>query len=354
MSVGSDGAPDGDEAANAAGAAATPEPSAALIAARAGDERAFGTLVGPYERELRAFCYRMSGSISDADDLLQDSLVRAWRGLASFEGRSSLRTWLYRVTWSACVDALKTKAARKLTIEHGPPADPRAAIPAPIPGEWIEPCPASLYEDQQLSPEARYGARESVALAFLAALQLLPPRQRAVLLARDVLGWSAEECAEMLDASVASANSALQRARETLEARVPRWRPSVPDEATTRTLLTRYVEAWQQADVGALVSLLHEEATLAMPPLPMWLRGPHDIGQSIRDMVLTDDARGAYRLVRIDASGLPAFATYRRGDDGAFAAVSIQVVSISGDRIDAVTAFLDPGLFRAFGLPAMV
>jgi RNA polymerase sigma-70 factor, ECF subfamily len=325
-------------------------PGDTLAAARAGDQRAFGALVAPYERELRAFCYKMSGSLHDADDLLQDSLVRAWRGLPTFEGRASLRVWLYRVTWSACADALKTRAARRLAVEHGPPADPRAPLPAAVLDGWIGPCPASLYADERPSPEARYSASESVALAFLAALQLLPARQRAVLLARDVLGLSAEASAEMLGSSVTSANSALQRARQTLEDRAPAWRPSLPDEATTRTLLARYVEAWQEADVAALVSLLHEEATLAMPPLPMWLRGPHDIGQSIAAMVLTPDARGAFQLVLTEANGSPALAAYRRQPDGAFAAAALHVLSLGDDCVVAMTAFLDPGLFPAFGL----
>ena len=251
----------------------TPEPST-LAAARDGDEQAFRALVAPYQRELRAYCYRMAGSLDEAEDLLQEGLVRAWRGLASFEGRSSFRTWLYRVTWSACIDALQSRSPRMLSVDRGPPHDPRDPIPAPEPDGWIGPCPASLYDEAPGSPEARYGRRESVALAFLAALQLLPPRQRATLLACEVLGWSAQECAEMLGSSVAGVNSALQRARETLEARAGRWRPALPDEQTTRSLLTRYVQAWERADVPALVSLLREDATLAMPPLPIWLLGP--------------------------------------------------------------------------------
>jgi RNA polymerase sigma-70 factor (ECF subfamily) len=190
--------------------------------------------------------------------------------------------------------------------------------------EWIGPCPAALYADEASSPEAKYTARESVAFAFLAALQLLPPRQRAALIARDVLGWSAEECAEMLSTSVASANSALQRARDTLEERSARWRPRVPETGDARDLLARYVEAWEKADVGSLAALLHEEATLAMPPLPMWLRGADDIVASIGAMVLTPDARGAF----------------------------LHVVESSGGKIVEVTAFLDPRVLGAFDLTA--
>ncbi|HWZ93077.1 MAG TPA: RNA polymerase subunit sigma-70 [Polyangiaceae bacterium] len=328
--------------------------SLTLKLARGGDEQAFRQLVEPHRRELRAYCYRMAGSLEDAEDLLQDSLIRAWRGLAAFEGRSSLRTWLYRVTWSACVDALEKKPARALVVDASPASDPRDPIPPPRADDWIGPCNAALYADDAPSPEARYSARESVALAFLAALQLLPAKQRAALLARDVLGWSAEECAEMLGGSVASANSLLQRARETIEARGPRFRARLPDEPTTRSLLGRYVAAWEGADVSALVSLLHEEATLAMPPLPIWLSGPAAIGASIAGMVLTPEARGAFRLIPTEANGLPALAAYRRGEDGSFTPFAIHVLSLRDDRIDAITAFLDPRLFERFGLPASV
>jgi RNA polymerase sigma-70 factor, ECF subfamily len=322
-----------------------------LAAARAGDQKAFAELVAPYQRELRAYCYRMAGSLHDAEDLLQESLLRAWRGLGAFEGRSSLRTWLYRVTWSACLDTLEKKSARALVVDSGPPADPSAPVPPPGGDDWIGPCPAALYADEAPSPEARYSSRESVALAFLAALQLLPPRQRAALIARDVLGWSAEECAELLGASVASTNSALQRARQTIDERASRWRPRLTDEQTTRNLLARYVEAWEQADVGALVSLLHHEATLSMPPLTIWLASPQAIGASIGAMVLTPEARGAFRFLVTESNGLPALAAYRRDETGRFMPSALHVLSLREGRIDSITAFLDPGIFEGFGLP---
>jgi RNA polymerase sigma-70 factor (ECF subfamily) len=322
-----------------------------LALARTGDEGAFRALVSPYGRELRAYCYRTAGSLDDADDLLQESLLRAWRSLSSFEGRSSFRTWLYRVTWSACIDGLHSRPMRKLTVDLGPPAEPDDSILPPRLEGWIGPCPASVYDDDPSTPEARYSARESVALAFLAALQLLPPKQRATLLACDVLGWSARECADMLGSSVASVNSSLQRARETLESRADRWRPVLPEETVTRALLAKYVQAWERADVPALVSLLHEEATLAMPPLPVWLRGPRAIGQSIGAMVLTPEARGQFRLLATEANGLPALAAYRRQGGDAYEPFALHVISLTGDRIDAVTAFLDPGLFSKFDLP---
>lgn len=327
---------------------------ALLNAARGGDEAAFRTLVTPFRRELRAHCYRMAGSLDQADDLLQDSLLRAWRGLTAFEGRSTLRTWLYRVTTSACVDALQNKSARMLVTDRGAPADADSAISAPEMDVWIGPCSAALYEDTAPSPEARYGAKESVALAFLAALQLLPARQRAVLLICDVVGWSAQECAGLLEMSVASVNSALQRARETLETRAARWQPKLPEEPTVRTLLARYVAAWESADVPALVALLHQEATLAMPPLPFWLRGRDAIGHSIAGMVLTPEARGVFRLVITEANGMPALAAYQRDGDG-YRAFALHVLELThASHIDSITAFLDPSVFPRLDLPMRI
>jgi RNA polymerase sigma-70 factor, ECF subfamily len=327
---------------------------AALAAARAGDEVAFRSLFAPYQRELRAYCYRMAGSLDEADDLVQESLLRAWRGLATFEGRSSVRTWLYRVAFSACIDALESKGRRSLAVLEGPPASPRDAMPPPRYDVWVEPCPGSIDVDGAPSPEARYSQRESVALAFLAALQLLSPKQRAALLACDVLGWTADECAQLLGGTVTSVQSALQRARETLDANASRFRPKLPDEQTKRTLLARYVEAWERADVPALVSILHEDATLAMPPLPLWLHGPKDIGDSIGGMVLTPDAAGVFRLRATEANGSPAFAAYRASEEGGFRAFALHVLSLQGDRISAITAFLDPRLFAKLDLPAAI
>jgi RNA polymerase sigma-70 factor (ECF subfamily) len=321
-----------------------------LDAARLGDERAFASVIEPYRRELRAYCYRMGGALHEADDLLQESLLRAWKGLPAFEGRSSLRTWLYTVTTRACLDALEKRSARLLPSDLGDPISGDAPFGPPDQDPiWIEPCPDLLLEVETRSPEARYGARESVAFAFLVALQHLPARQRAVLILRDVVGWSAAECAELLDMSVAAANSALQRARETLALRPE---PRFTDDAATRELLARYLRAWEEADVPALVSLLHKDATLAMPPIRQWVRGAVDIGLSIGRMVLTPDARGRYRLVPTVANGLPAFAAY--GLDpaaGEYRPVALHVLSVSEGRIGSITAFLDPSLFGLFGLP---
>lgn len=328
---------------------------AMLDAARTGDGVAFERLVSPFRRELRAHCYRMSGSLSDADDLLQESLIRAWKGLPSFEGRSALRTWLYKVTTSACLDALDKRSARLLPFDAGPAHDPTKPLGPPRPEiTWLEPCPDDVWVDAPPSPEAKYGARESVALAFLSMLQLLPPRQRAVLVLRDVLGWQATECAELLDMSVPAVNSALQRARETLEGqRAIEHAHTPPGDARTEDLLARYVRAWELADVPALVSLLHEDATLSMPPLSEWLQGAQIIGGALSAMVLPPGSSGRFRLVATHANGQPALAAYERdAATGEMRAAAMHVLTISGGKVASLTAFVDPSLFTRFGLPS--
>jgi RNA polymerase sigma-70 factor, ECF subfamily len=312
-----------------------------LEAAQGGDERAFARLVEPYRRQLRAHCYRMCGSLHDADDLLQESLLRAWRGLPGFAGRSSVRTWLFKVTTTACLDALDKRAPRILPMDLEP-ATGRQAEPI-----WIEPWPDA---DDDLA------SRESVALAFLVALQLLPPRQRAVLLLREVLGWQASECAELLGLSVPAVNSALQRARETVDRRAPSLHDAAAaaHDPTTTSLLARYVAAWESSDVDALVALLREDATLAMPPIPEWHLGPLAIGASIGSMVFVPGSSGAYRMVPTRANGLPAFGMYRRdAESGEYRASSIHLVEVQGGGIASIVAFIDPSLFEKFGLPAV-
>ena len=316
----------------------------AIDAARSGDEKAFTGLIAPYRRELRAHCYRMSGSLHDADDLVQDSLLRAWKGLAGFEGRSSLRTWLYKVTTSACLDALERRGPRALPMDLAPPSDGRSPIGPPrMDPVWIEPCPEELY-DGPGSPEARYGLRESVALAFLVALQVLPPTQRAALILRDVLGWQASECAELLGTTVAAINSALQRARDTMASRNVKSLAHKDTSAQTAALLARYVEAWERADVTVLVALLREDATLAMPPLSDWLRGAPMIAGAIEAMVFAVAGPGAFQLVPTEANGQPAFAAWQRDASGQMQPYAIHVLEIVDDRIASIVAFLDPRL----------
>ena len=316
-----------------------------LDAARAGDERAFAELVGPHRRELTALCYRMSGSISDAEDLVQDAMLRAWKGLAKFEGKASIRTWLYRITTNVCLNALESKK-RALPMDLGPAGDVTTPMVPRFEPIWIEPCPADLYSEP--SPEARYGMRESVALAFLTALQLLPAKQRALLVLHDVLGWSAAECAELLELSLAAVNSALDRARTTLDARA--HRPARNDDKL-HALLERYIRAWESSDLRALVSLLHEEATLAMPPIPVWLQGAAALEASMAAMVFASTSPGTFRLLPTEANGVPALALYRRDETGAFQPYAIQIAT-GTDRIESIVAFLDTSLFPRLGLPA--
>lgn len=311
-----------------------------LAAAQAGDKQAFEQLVAPFRRELRAHCYRMSGSTHDAEDLLQDALVKAWKGLGGFEGRSSLRGWLYRVATSACLNALEAKKNRALPSDLSGASEPSASVLSSmgpnVEVPWLEPCPDEWIEAEEASPEARYSRRQSVSLAFLTALQRLPPRQRAVLLLRDVLGWQASECAEFLELSVAAVNSALQRARTTLEENRA-VRPVAPDDETTRSLLKKYITAWERSDVGMLVQLLKEDAVLTMPPMPLWFAGAANIGASLAAMVLTPGSAGTYRVELTAMNGQPALTMFR---DGVKAAV--HVLTLDGDRIARLDAFLEP------------
>jgi RNA polymerase sigma-70 factor (ECF subfamily) len=312
-----------------------------LEAARRGDQDAFARVIAPFRRELRAHCYRMAGSLADADDLLQDSLIRAWRGLAGFEGRASLRTWLYKVTTHACLDALDRKAPRLLPMDLGEPSTGPVGPPIED-AAFIEPCPPELYTETS-SPESRYARRESVALAFLVALQLLTPKQRAALILCEVVGMEASECAELLGLSVGAVTSALQRAREVL---AKRHAPLPPLDPGRDAVLARYVAAWERADSAALVALLRDDATLAMPPLREWLLGSAAIGASIQAMVFASAAPGVFQLVPLEANGLPGFAAYAGGH-----ALAIHLVDIREGKIAAITAFLSPRLFPAFGQP---
>jgi RNA polymerase sigma-70 factor (ECF subfamily) len=292
-----------------------------LEAARRGEHDAFARLVAPFRRELRAHCYRMAGTLHDADDLLQESLVRAWRGLTGFAGRASLRTWLYKVTTHACLDRIGSRSARE-----------------------IEPAPPDVY-DVAPSPEARYSQREAVALAFMVALQLLTPKQRAVLILFDVVGLEASECAELLDLSVGAVTSALQRARDAIASQ------RSPAPAVDPDAIARYLDAWERADTGALIALLAEDARLAMPPLADTYTGAAAIGAAIGEMVFAPAGAGAFRFVAVEAAGVPAYAAYLR-DGAGWKALALHVVETAGGRVTSITAFMDPALFERFGLAA--
>jgi RNA polymerase sigma-70 factor, ECF subfamily len=338
-----------------------------LDAARGGDEDAFRRLVEPHRRELHAHCYRMLGSVHDADDALQDALLRAWRGLPRFEGRSSLRTWLYRIATNTCLNLIARRPKRVLPVDHGSPAEADDDLGEPlVESVWVEPYPDERIglEDGYAAPEARYDRRESVELAFIAALQHLPATQRAVLIVRDVLGFSAREAAESLETTVASVNGALRRARKAVGERLPAQSQQAALRALgdngLREVVERYVDAWERGDVDAILAMLAEDATFAMPPIPTWYRG--------RDAIAAFLPRGPllerWRFVPVRASGQVAFGTYAwDAEEEAFLPGGLDVITLHGSRITAVTAFVSPGasvlarassgaeLFERFGLP---
>jgi RNA polymerase sigma-70 factor, ECF subfamily len=316
-----------------------------LAAARSGDEGAFQRLVEPHRRELHAHCYRMLGSVHDTEDALQEVLLRAWRGLSRFEGRSSLRSWLYRIATNASLDAIERRPKRVLPIEF-PPADPAGGPGEPLlETVWIEPYPdeAMGVAGGLASPEARYEQRESVELAFIAALQHLPATQRAVLILRDVLGFSARETAETLETSTASANSALQRARATLEQKLPERSQQETLRALgddgVREVVERYLDAWERQDVEAVVSMLSADAAFAMPPLRDWFRGHEAIAAFLAGWPLSGDWR--WRALRVRANGQEALAFYSWDPEaGAYERFALNVLTLRGGEIAEVDAFL--------------
>jgi RNA polymerase sigma-70 factor (ECF subfamily) len=330
----------------------------ALAQARAGDEQAFRELADPYRRELQLHCYRILGSVQDAEDMLQETLLAAWRGLERFEGRASLRAWLYRIATNRCLNALRDngRRARELTPPPEPPFEPseptRRAEPL-----WLQPYPDVLLdglEETALGPEARYEAKESIALAFVAAVQHLPPRQRAVLLLRDVLDFRAAEVADILDSSEASVNSALQRARVTLAARLPdsgRERPPLPRSPRERELVERFAEAFTGDDIDGLVRLLTEDAWLTMPPATLEYQGHADIAAFLLDGARWRGGR-TYRLVPTSANGQPAFGCYLRDSHAPiFHGHGLIVLTLSGSQICAITRFIDSATLAPFGFP---
>jgi RNA polymerase sigma-70 factor (ECF subfamily) len=327
-----------------------------LAAAKRGDEDAFGRLVAPYRRELHAHAYRMLGSAADAEDALQDALLGAWRGLARFEGRSSLRSWLYTITTNASLKAIRRRPKRVLPIDYGPAADPHERQAEPlVESVWIEPAPDELLfvEEHAAGPEARYEQRESVELAFIAALQHLPARQRAVLILRDVLGFSAREAAEVLETTPVSIDSALQRAHKTVEQKLPEQSQqtalrSLGDDEL-RAIVDGYMEAWESADVSAIAAMLADDATMAMPPVREWYSGREAVAAFLGRLPLGEYGR---RLVPVRANGQPAVAHYvwDAGEE-AFLPHAIHVLGLRGDKIGEIMVFLTPEPFDRFGLP---
>ena len=302
-----------------------------------------------HRRELTGYCYRMLGSGFEAEDAVQETLVRAWKGMDQFEGRSAVRSWLYRIATNVCLDMLRGPQRRARPMDMGPALPAETPIGAMAPESlWVQPM-----ADSRVLPEGDPAevatARDSVRLAFVAALQHLPARQRAVLILREVLRWQATEVAELLDTTVASVNSALQRARATLAATdIDGGRP-LQFDAEQEALVARYVDAFERYDISALVALLHEDATFSMPPFEMWLKGTTDItkwyvGQGI--------GCENSRLLPTSANGCPAFGAYKKTGSATYDPFSIQVIEVSGGRISGLHHFLYADLFPAFGLPA--
>ena len=302
-----------------------------------------------YRRELTGYCYRMLGSAFEAEDAVQESMVRAWRAIDRFEGRSTLRSWLYRIATNVCLDMLRSRKRRALAMDFGPSGNADAFHGATRPETaWIEPIPDGRVLADEVDPAELAASRESVRLAFIVALQHLPARQRAVLILREVLRWQATEVAELLETSVASVNSALQRARATLATRDLGDPPGQVD-TDQQALLARYVDAFERYDIASLVSLLHDDAVMSMPPYDFWLQGAAELGRWF--LGNGSGCRGS-RLVPIEANGGRAFASYRVDPLGGYAPFAIQVIEVSGDRIVGHHNFLDTNLFPVFGLPA--
>jgi RNA polymerase sigma-70 factor (TIGR02960 family) len=326
--------------------------------ARAGDGEAFRQLVEPYRRELELHCYRILGSVHDAEDAVQETLLAAWRGLGQFEGRASVRTWLYQVATSCCLKALRSARRRPRTdgsLARGVLPDPTRLAEV----TWVEPCPESLLEgltDSTPGPEARHEAAETVSLAFITALQLLSPRQRAVLILRDVLGFHAREAAQILDSSEESVTSALKRARATLRDRLPRPEepapPLTPGSAAEQELVAQFTRAYQEGDLDAVIALLARDVRLDMPPVPLEYHGRELAAQFLKASAFR--AGRAYRLIPTRANGQPAFGLYLQDPHANIAhATGLLVLTLAGRQICAMTRF-DNSVLARFGLPRIL
>jgi RNA polymerase sigma-70 factor, ECF subfamily len=328
-----------------------------LEAARHGDERAFSQLIESHRPALHAHCYRMLGSVHDAEDALQETLLNAWRALPRFEGRSSLKSWLYRIATNACLKTIERRPRRVLPIDYGPAADPHDPLAQPlVESAWLEPYPGMgiELEDRLASPDARYEQRESVELAFVAALQNIPARQRAVLILRDVLALSAKETAETLEMTPAAVDTALQRAHQTVDKRLPaRSQQStlraLGDERL-REIVDGFVDAWERADVDSVVAMLAHDATITMPPQPTWYRGRDTVATFLHAVALAPGKR--WRLLPAAANGQLAFGEYRWNETTKrFVGRAVMVLTIADALIADITAFGSPELLAHFGLP---
>ena len=319
------------------------------------DEQAFSAMTEPYRRELQVHCYRMMGSVQDAEDMVQETFLRAWRRRDSYEGRASLRAWLYKIATNACLDALDKRTRRVVPFTRGEASTLDQPIPADVNEPiWLEPFPDEWLAWDDAGPDGHYTTRENITLAFITVLHLLPPRQRAVLILRDVLEWEASEVADLLGTTVASVKSALHRARETMashkRANLEGAAPQILDD-TRQSQLEAYVQAWQSADINGLLALLREDATFSMPPIPAWYQGRETIGGLLGKTIFGGEARGRWRLIPTRANGQIAFGLYRKdGAKGIYTAYAIQVLTFSEGQIADIITFRSPGLVGKFGL----
>ena len=325
---------------------------------RQADESAFAELAERFRAELQLHCYRIVGSVQDAEDLVQETLLAAWHGHERFEGRSSLRTWLYRIATNRSLNALRDRGRRPRVLPAPPDGAPEPPPPTRLSESvWLEPYPDVLLEgvaDRSQQPEARYETREAIGLAFVAGLQRLPPRQRAVLVLRDVLAFRAAEVAEMLGVTEVSVNRTLHRARKSLEEIATPGRPELaplPGSREERELVDRFTTAFEAGDIAGVVALLSDDALLTMPPAPLEYQGPAAIG-SFLSAVPAGGALERFRLVATRANGQPAFGCYLRDEHSPIAhAYGLMVLTLSGDRVAAITGFPDTSVFASFGLP---
>ncbi|NDL55518.1 sigma-70 family RNA polymerase sigma factor [Phytoactinopolyspora sp. XMNu-373] len=327
---------------------------------RAGDEPVFAALAERLRRELQVYCYRMVGSFEESEDLVQETFLRAWRARASFEGRASVRAWLYRIATNACLDVLERRSRRTLPHHVTPPWSPDAELPPPADQPWLQPFPDQLLEvaaPPGEQPDTVVVTRETIELVFLAAIQYLPPRQRAAVILRDVLGWRAREVADLLDVSVPAVNSALQRARETLRRQLPEqrhgWARTTEVTAEERTMLRRFMDATERADIAAIAELLADDVRATMPPWPMWFAGKDAVVESMT-AGLGAGIPGRFRMLAAGANRQPAAAAYvRRPGDTLYRAFAIELLRFEHGRIVEITAIHDIP-FEPFGLPRVL
>lgn len=331
------------------------DPADWLSAARAGNQNAFEALAEPHRNELLSHCYRMLGSLQDAEDVVQDTYLRAWRRLDTYQARASFRAWMYKIATNACLDQLKRRTKRTIPSYLSDPVEPDQMQPPVMEPIWLEPFPDELLTPREVTPEGRYSLRESISLAFLVAVQALQPRQRSALLLADVLDWPINEIADIMGSSVSAVNSLLYRARNrlnqlyTLQEEDWIWNGQINREQ--EALLERYVNAWISADVDGLVALLTEDATFPMPPIPSWCQGRAAIRSFVLAAILYGDSAGRWRILPTHSNSQPAYAWYQWDEAShRYHAFAIQVLTLRDSLISDVTTFGFPHLFTTFGL----